>query len=235
MAANPQAVSHPDLGLNLALAVIASSSAPVLLVDDTLTVIAASTSFSQAFRLDPATIAGTRLAALGRGEWSLRQLASLLKATAEGHARIEGYEMDLTRSGEAPRRLIVNAQRLEYGAFAKVRLLVSVSDVTEARIAETLKREMLREMAEIRRDKTILLQELQHRVANSLQIIASVLLQSARRVQSDETRSHLHEAHQRVMSVAAVAAPAGDVDHRRCRVALLLQRPVRKPRRVDDP
>jgi two-component system, sensor histidine kinase PdtaS len=45
---------------------------------------------------------------------------------------------------------------------------------------------------------------LQHRVANSLQIIASVLLQSARRVQSDETRSHLHAAHQRVMSVAAL-------------------------------
>jgi two-component sensor histidine kinase len=63
---------------------------------------------------------------------------------------------------------------------------------------------MLRELAEIQHDKALLLQELQHRVANSLQIIASVLLQSARRVQSDETRSHLREAHQRVMSVAAV-------------------------------
>ena len=53
-------------------------------------------------------------------------------------------------------------------------------------------------------EKAILLQELQHRVANSLQIIASVLLQSARKVQSEETRSHLHDAHKRVMSVAAL-------------------------------
>ena len=45
---------------------------------------------------------------------------------------------------------------------------------------------------------------MQHRVANSLQIIASILLQSARRVQSDETRGHLQDAHSRLMSIAAV-------------------------------
>jgi two-component sensor histidine kinase len=45
---------------------------------------------------------------------------------------------------------------------------------------------------------------MQHRVANSLQIIASILLLKARTVQSEETRLHLHDAHQRVMSVATV-------------------------------
>lgn len=45
---------------------------------------------------------------------------------------------------------------------------------------------------------------MQHRVANSLQIIASVLLQSARKVQSEEARGHLQDAHLRVMSIAAV-------------------------------
>jgi two-component sensor histidine kinase len=49
-----------------------------------------------------------------------------------------------------------------------------------------------------------LLQELQHRVANSLQIIASILLLKARSVHSEETRRHLQDAHQRVLSVAAV-------------------------------
>ena len=52
--------------------------------------------------------------------------------------------------------------------------------------------------------RRILLQELHHRVANSLQIIASVLLQNARKVQSDESRIHLVDAHQRVMSVASL-------------------------------
>jgi two-component sensor histidine kinase len=44
----------------------------------------------------------------------------------------------------------------------------------------------------------------QHRVANSLQIIASVLMQSARKVQSEEARGHLRDAHNRVMSIAAL-------------------------------
>ena len=45
---------------------------------------------------------------------------------------------------------------------------------------------------------------MQHRVANSLQIIASILLLKAKAVSSDEARLHLKDAHQRVMSVAAV-------------------------------
>jgi chemotaxis protein methyltransferase CheR len=49
-----------------------------------------------------------------------------------------------------------------------------------------------------------LLEEMRHRVANSLQIIASILLLKARAVASEDTRSHLQDAHSRVMSVAAV-------------------------------
>jgi chemotaxis protein methyltransferase CheR len=45
---------------------------------------------------------------------------------------------------------------------------------------------------------------MQHRVANSLQIIASILLIKARTVRSEETRLHLQDAHQRVLSVAAM-------------------------------
>ena len=50
----------------------------------------------------------------------------------------------------------------------------------------------------------VLLQEVRHRVANSLQIIASVLLRNARSTTSEETRGHLENAHHRVMSVAAL-------------------------------
>ena len=52
--------------------------------------------------------------------------------------------------------------------------------------------------------KQILLQEMEHRVANSLQIIASILMLKARGVASEEVKDHLRDAQQRVMSVAAV-------------------------------
>jgi two-component sensor histidine kinase len=41
-------------------------------------------------------------------------------------------------------------------------------------------------------------------VANSLQIIASVLMQSARKVQSEEARTHLNDAHHRATSIASL-------------------------------
>ncbi len=179
------------------MAVVASSTAPIVLLDGELTVIGASASFFRAFHIDPSTATGLKLFALGSGEWDVRQLRSLLKATASGDAEIEAYEMDLKSAQGAPRRLILNAQKLDYGDAAHSWILLSVADVTDARLAEKLKDDLLRE-------KAILLQEVQHRVANSLQIIASVILQSARKVSSDETRLHLTDAHNRVMSVAAL-------------------------------
>src|ERR1700722_5375842 len=201
-----------DIDLNLALAVVASSAAPLVLLNGDLALVAVSDSFCRAFQIDPDTVSGRPFRELGSGEWDIPQLFSMLKATASGFAKIDGYEIDLRRDGQEPRRLVLNAQKLSYGNEGVIRLLLSVADVTEARIAEKLKDEMLKE-------KAILLQELQHRVANSLQIIASVLLQSARKVQSEETRTHLFDAHQRVMSVAALqkhlaASKAGDVELR---------------------
>ena len=194
MAARDTPLSDTDL--SLALAVVTSSAAPLLLLDGDLTVITASASFCKTFAIDPALAEGVQVFKLGNGEWNAPRLSSLLTATLSG-ARVEAYEMDLPIAGQAPRRLVLNAHRLEYGRDAPVRLLLGMADVTESRLAEELKNDLLRE-------KAVLLQEVHHRVANSLQIIASVILQSARKVQSDETRLYLHDAHNRVMSVAAL-------------------------------
>lgn len=179
------------------LAVVVSSNEPLLFLSKDLTVIAASTSFCRTFEIDPATIPGRPLASLGNGEWAMPKLASLLKATASGSARIAAYEIDLQRPNRKTRQLIVNTQLLDDGDRAHVRLLLAITDVTDARAEAKLKDDLIRE-------KAILMQEVQHRVANSLQIIASVLMQSARQVQSEEARGHLHNAHHRVMSIAAV-------------------------------
>ena len=180
---------------SLAMALVKSSKAPLLLLDDEVVVIGASTSFCNAFNLDPVTIANRRLADLGAGEWDVPQLNSLLLATIAGAAEIDAYEMDLVREGKATCRLILSAHKLDYFDTEKVRVVLAATDVTATRLAEKQKDDLVRE-------KQVLLQELQHRVANSLQIIASVLMQSARRVQSEETRLHLHDAHSRVMSIA---------------------------------
>jgi two-component system, sensor histidine kinase PdtaS len=186
---------EPDL--SLAAAVIGSSTSPLVLLDGRLNVVTASASFLQAFHLPAAGTLRRNILELGSGEWNVPQLRSLLNATLAGDAEIDSYEIDLQDERRGARRLVLNAHRLEYEDTLHPRILLAVSDVTEARTSERLKDDLLRE-------KAILLQEVRHRVANSLQIIASVLLQSARKVLSEETRGHLHDAHQRVMSVAAL-------------------------------
>jgi chemotaxis protein methyltransferase CheR len=54
--------------------------------------------------------------------------------------------------------------------------------------------------------------EMKHRVANSLQIIASILMLKAHAVASEETREHLRDAQQRVISVAEVQAHLHSVE-----------------------
>ncbi len=205
----------PIVADSLALALVESSDAPILLLDGDLNVIAASASFSRAFQLDPARIKGQSLFALGSGEWDVAQLRSLLRATLSrrGARMSAAYEMDLDRAGRGLRRLVMNAHQLDYADTPNVRLLLAVSDVTDARLAERLKDDLLRE-------KAMLFQELQHRVANSLQIIASVLMQSARRIPSAEMQSHLYDAHSRAscrwrpLQRQLAASSLGDVELR---------------------
>lgn len=183
--------------LSLMLAVIATSETPLLLLSGDLEVVAVSRSFCVAFGLDSAAVQGRSVLEMGEGEWNLPQLGSLLAATASGATEVRAYELDFRQPNRDVRHLVLNAHRLDYDDKDRVRLLLAVADVTTARANEKLKDDLIR-------DKAVLLREVQHRIANSLQIIASVLLQSARRVQSEETRGHLKDAHSRVMSIASV-------------------------------
>ncbi len=187
------------------LAVVMLSNEPLLFLSDQQKIIAASNSFCRAFEIDSATVVGRYLKDLGNGEWAMPKLASLLQATASGSAIIEAYELDLKRPNQKTRRLVVNARTLDDGDVEHIRLLLAITDVTDVRAEARLKENLVR-------DKAMLLQEVQHRVANSLQIIASVLMQSARRVQSEEARGHIHNAHHRVMSIATLQRQLSTVD-----------------------
>jgi chemotaxis protein methyltransferase CheR len=135
--------------------------------------------------------------ALGDGQWNIPALRFLLENIAPQHTMLEGYEVEREFPGIGRRSMLLSAREVVSQRNARKLILLTIEDVTERRAAE-------REMAELLLQKEMLLQEMQHRIANSLQIIASILLLKARTVQSEQTRMHLRDAHQRVMSVAAV-------------------------------
>jgi len=134
---------------------------------------------------------------LGDGQWNIPKLRALLEDIIPKRRTVESYEVDHEFPSIGRRVMLVNARRVFDEDGSASAILLAIEDVTRRREAD-------REKDELLQAKEVLLQEMQHRVANSLQIIASILLLKARTVQSEETRLHLQDAHQRVMSVATV-------------------------------
>jgi two-component sensor histidine kinase len=91
-------------------------------------------------------------------------------------------------------------------------VLLAIKDITERRVAEQEKQRLLEHTEELLEQQRTLLREMQHRIANSLQIIASILLLKAGSVSSEETKNGLRAAHQRVMSVATVQSHLHGLD-----------------------
>jgi PAS domain S-box-containing protein len=193
-----------EAALGFASALIDTSQLPVLLFDSDARVVCASSSFYSDFGIPMDGVDGRTLAEIAGGGWGIPQLRMLLENALLNGPHMGDYETDLVRKDQRLRRLQVNVQTIIHGAPADTRALMAITDVTQMRQAERLNITLLLEKDNLLRERAILLDEMQHRVANSLQIIASVLLLKARGVKSEETKLHLHDAHNRVMSLAAV-------------------------------
>jgi two-component sensor histidine kinase len=134
---------------------------------------------------------------LGNGEWGGPQLRELLEKIIPEHSVMENYEVEHDFPDIGHRTMWLNARQVFYEKGAHTTILLGIEDVTERRSLEREKDELLQQ-------KSVLLDELQHRVANSLQIIASIIMMKAQTVESEDTRRHLRDAHKRVLSVATV-------------------------------
>jgi two-component sensor histidine kinase len=181
----------------LAQGIVDTVREPVLVLDKELRVLAASRSFYSAFKVSPEDTQDRLLYALGDGQWDIPKLRVLLEKIIPERGVMEGYEVEHEFPGLGSRTICLNARQVFYEGGVGTTILLGMEDVTERRVLEREKDELLQQ-------KDTLLEELQHRIANSLQIIASIILMKARVVQSEETRFHLEDAHKRVLSIAAV-------------------------------
>jgi two-component sensor histidine kinase len=194
---NSQPFMDVEDGRALAQAIVDTIREPLLVLDKDLRVVVASRAFYLAFKVDRQDVQGRPVYALGDGQWNIPELRLLLEKILPRHTVMEAYEVEQDFSGVGRRTMLLNAREVLSQRDAHTLILLAIEDVTEQRANE-------RELKELLQQKDVLLQEMRHRIANSLQIIASILLVKARTVRSEETRLHLQDAHQRVMSVAAV-------------------------------
>jgi chemotaxis protein methyltransferase CheR len=188
----------------LAQAIVDTIHDPLLVLDEELHVVAASRSFYEAFKVDEAQTRGRPLYSLGDGQWDIPALRTLLETIIPTQTAMDGFEVDHDFPGIGPRTMLLNARQVVYSEAGGKTILLAFTDISARRLIEREKEVLYERTEDLLRQRNTLFQEMQHRVANSLQIIASILLLKARAVASDETRKDLQDAHQRVLSVAEV-------------------------------
>jgi two-component sensor histidine kinase len=182
----------------LAHAIVDTVREPLVVLDEQLRVVAASRSFYLTFKVNRDETQGRLLFELGDGAWDIPKLRLLLGKIIPERGEMEDYEVDHDFPDIGRRTMLLNARKVFYevGSHANI-ILLGIEDVTGKRALEREKDELLQQ-------KDVLLDEIQHRIANSLQIIASIIMLKAKSVDSEEMRRHLQDAHTRVISVAAV-------------------------------
>lgn len=196
----------------LALAIVDTLPEPFLVLDDQLHVLAASRCFYVVFKEDPEQSHGRSLFEIGDGHWDVPGLRTLLEAVIPQQASVDNFEFEQEFRHVGKRTVQLNARPIRDDNGAGRMVLLSVRDITDRRLAEQEKEAMLEHTEELLEQQKTLLREMRHRIANSLQIIASILLMKAGSVASEETKNELRDAHQRVMSVAAVQSHLHDVE-----------------------
>ena len=189
--------AHIDDARSLAQAIVDTVREPLLVLDKELRVVTASRSFYLTFRVNRQETHGQLLYSLGDGQWDIPTLRALLEKIVPEHAVLNNYQVEHEFPHIGRRVMLLNASKVFYDDDAHTTILLAMEDITERKAVE-------QQMEELLRQKELLLEEMRHRIANSLQIIASIIMLKARTVQSPETRLHLEDAHKRVMSVAAV-------------------------------
>jgi two-component sensor histidine kinase len=184
--------------------VIETVREPLVVLDGELNIQLASGSFHRYFDLTSRQTQDAGLFALDDGAWETSGLRDLLRRAASGQATLESFELthDFPRIGQ--RTLLLHARKAPREIGMDDILLLGFEDITERRAIEHEKERLQAETDDLVRQKGMLLDEMEHRVVNSLQIIASILMLKARAVSSAETREHLQDAHRRVISLAAV-------------------------------
>ncbi|MBK1664923.1 histidine kinase [Rhodospirillum rubrum] len=191
-----QAFAQIEDGVAFAQAIVDTIREPLLVLDKDLRVVCASRAFYQTFKLRPEDVAGCPLYRVGEGQWNIPELRVLLETILPQHAVMDAYEIDHDFGESGHHTMVLNARTVVNEGKGERLILLAMEDVTVQRAAEAAMRDLLAE-------KDVLLQEMRHRVGNSLQLIASILLMKARAVSSEETRHHLQDAHQRILSIAA--------------------------------
>jgi PAS domain S-box-containing protein len=177
----------------------------VLVLDADLTVRFANRSFCHTFAVAPEHTVGWKLYEIDNGQWDIPKLRTSLETIISGRKTIEAFEVENFFPSIGRRIMAFNARKL-YRPDNKIQqILLAIEDVTERVRLE-------REHAAAHERIGMLLQELTHRVKNSLQFIASMVRLEARSHKSGEGNAALERVSHRITALGQLYSKLSKAD-----------------------
>ena len=163
----------------------------LVVLEPDLTVRFANRSFCETFAVTPKDTVGRKLYEVGNGPWDIPELRTALDNIISGGKTIEAFEVDQVFPSIGRRTMMLNARKVYRPGNKIQQILLAIEDVSERVRLE-------REHAVAHQRIGMLMQELTHRVKNSLQSIAAMVFIEARSHKSGEGKAALERVSRRI-------------------------------------
>lgn len=168
---------------------------PLLVLDDSLCVLAANRAFHEVFGIPEAATIGTCLHELGEGEWDLLDLRAQLASVLTDAGRFEGLEVDhlFKRTGRRVMRL--SARQVSSPTGPERAILLVIDDITDRRIVEEALAERTRDLERSNRELEQFAAMASHDLQEPLRKIrtyADMLQQRSAAALDDTSRDYVH-------------------------------------------
>src|SRR6202048_1902508 len=177
----------------------------ILVLKPDLTIRFANRSFCHTFAVAPEHTVGRKLYEIGNGQWDIPKLRTSLKTIISGRTTIEAFEVEHFFPSIGRRIMLLNARTVYQPGNKIKQVLLAIEDITERVRLE-------REHAAAHERIGMLLQELTHRVKNSLQLIASIVMTEARSVSSAEGKAALERVSHRITALGQFYSKLTEAD-----------------------
>ena len=181
----------------LATGIVDTLREPLLVLDEDLRITGASRAFYSTFHVREDDTLGRKLNDLGNGQWAIPALVDLLLNVVPSNTVVEDYEVRHVFPDIGERVILLNARKVFREGNHTHSLLLAMEDVTDRRRLEAERQVALDHAGR-------LLEELNHRVMNSLSMIGGIIALEARTMTDDECRRAFARVRARVDAVGSL-------------------------------
>jgi two-component system CheB/CheR fusion protein len=127
-----QAEAAKDEAKKLAESIVDTVREPLIVLDESLKVVSASSSFYINFRVTKEETIGRELYALGNRQWDIPKLRDLLETILPQNQIMEGYQVEHDFPAIGIRKMLLNARRIVGKSGQTHLILLAIEDMTEA-------------------------------------------------------------------------------------------------------